>query len=137
MFACHARSRHDSLVFAHQLLALPQKFRLLLLGQSLRQRNDSHHDNGHPPKEDADCGVHGGGYYHTNLTGNTTEPTPRKKGLTVAVSVLRLPAAEMQQMFHATTSHPFKGAELASSRGETKGGPSWLLNPLAELYLGN
>jgi hypothetical protein len=81
MFACHACSRHDSLVLAHQLLALPQKFRLLPLDRGLRQRNDSRHHNGDPPEEDADCGVHGGGYYHTNLTGNTTEPASRKKRL--------------------------------------------------------
>jgi hypothetical protein len=29
--------------------------------------------------------------------------TPERKGLTVNISVLRLAAAEMQQMFHSTT----------------------------------
>jgi hypothetical protein len=121
LFACHACSRHDSLVFTHQLLALPQKFRLLLLDRSLRQRNDSHDDNGDPPEEDADSGVHGGGYYHTNLTGNTTEPASRKKGLTVTVSVLRLPAAEMQQMFHSTSSRRVADAGLGNLLRGIKG----------------
>ncbi len=67
--------------------------RLLLLGRSLLPNNDSDRESGDPPEEDADFGIHGGGYYHTNLTDNTTEPASRKKGLTVTVSVLRLPAA--------------------------------------------
>lgn len=45
----------------------------------------------------------------------------RKKGLTVAVSVLRLPSAEMQQMFHSTSSRPGKGHALGNLLRGIKG----------------
>jgi hypothetical protein len=72
------------------------------------------------------------------LASDTTKARFRKKGLTATVSLLRLATAEMQQMFHATTLHPFEGYGLGNLSRRIKGeGLPWLVNPSAELYLRN
>src|SRR6266436_1076236 len=48
----------------------------------------------------------------------------QKKSLTVTASVLRLAAAEMQQMFHTAALRPFGDADLATCCTESKGDSS-------------
>jgi hypothetical protein len=66
------------------------------------------------------------------LASNMSNARLQKKSLTVNVSVHRLAAAEMQQMFHSTTSPPFRGHGLGNLLQGIKGGFPWLVNPFDE-----